>query len=103
MKRSTALFIKETEQQTEVVVASIQLDVPTAELALIPLITGDTLDSDELIMIYRDYVFFVQECEYRQQEEPSLKDWLVDTQFDGLTRAEGVAERARLLGLGIEL
>lgn len=103
MKTNTALFIKETEQQTEVVVASIQLDVPTTELALIPLITGDFLDSEELCMIYRDFLFFVQECDYRQQEEPTLKDWLIDTQFDGLTRAEGVAERARLIGLGIEL
>jgi len=103
MKGNTALFIKDTEQQTEVVVASIHLDVPTAELALIPLITGDFLDSDELIMIYRDYLFYLQECDYRQQKEPSLIDWLIDTQFDGLTRVEGVIERARLIGLGIEL
>lgn len=103
MKTNTALFIKETEQQTEVVVASIQLDVPTEELRLIPLITGDFLDNEELVMIYGQYLSYVKECDYLQQEELSLKDWLIDTQFEGKSRAEGVAERKRLEGLGFKL
>lgn len=95
--------IQQISQYAEVVEASLMLDVPTDEISLIPLITGDSLDSEELCVIYRDYLFFVQECDYRKQKEPSFKDWLIDSQFDGLSRAMGIAERKRLIGLGIEL
>lgn len=95
--------VQQISQYAEVVEASVILGVSVEELSKIPVITGDTLDSDELCMIYAQYLSYVQGCENMQQQERSLQDWLIDTQFEGLTRMEGVAERARLIGLGFKL
>lgn len=96
-------LIQTLDQYAEVVEASIVLGISVAEVELIPIITGDILDSEELVLIYEQYLSYMQDCDYSQREEPSLRIWLLDNQFDGLSRSESAAERKRLLELGVEL
>lgn len=89
MATNTAIF----NQADEIMLASIALGESAPEIGLIPLITGDALDNEELVMIYG---YFVEEAGGRD-----LRTWLLDTQFEGLSITEGVAERKRLESLGV--
>lgn len=96
MKVTAANPVEIITQQNEIMLASIVLGISVSFVELIPKITGDVLDCEELIMIYKQYqTVGADYC--------TLKDWLIDTKFEGLSREEGVIERNRLLGLGIEL
>jgi len=96
VKVTTANPVENIDQQNEIMLASISLGISANFVELIPKITGDVLDCDELIMIYKQY-------QAAGSEFVSLSDWLIDSQFYGLTRVDGIAERKRLIGLGIVL
>lgn len=96
MRVQTSTPIISEDQQNEIMLASISLGISATYLELIPKITGDNLDHEEIVMIYKQY-------QAAGSEFVGLEDWLIDTQFEGKSRAEGVAERKRLEGLGFKL
>lgn len=91
MATNTAIF----NQDDEIMLASLALSESASEIALIPLITGDKLDNEELVMIYKDFEIETKE------DGRDLRIWLLDSQFFGLNNDESGSERVRLLELGV--